>query len=147
MLYAVLRLWWALQRSELIDSVNGMLEPRTHDINQGAQRWLNNLPYVLPHSFSQHRLGPLGSGGFVPFGFDGVLHGAVLCFYTFVGFDAIVSRGHLGLFVPIWGLATAWAALGHRYHLEVTEERGFCAFTPVCIPDPILPPNLQAKKP
>lgn len=51
------------------------------------------------------------------------------------------------LCVPIWGLATAWAALGHRYHLEVTEERGLCAFTPVRIPDPMLPPNLQAKKP
>lgn len=51
------------------------------------------------------------------------------------------------LCVPIWGLATDWTALGHRYHLEVKEESGFCAFTPVRIPDPILPPNLQAKKP
>ena len=101
MLYAVLRLWWALQRSELIDSVNGMLEPRTHDINQGAQRWLNNLPHVLPHSFSQHRLGPLGSGGFVPFGFDGILQGAATCFYAFVGFAHIVNAGNMRILCPI----------------------------------------------
>ncbi|XP_010832105.1 PREDICTED: cationic amino acid transporter 3-like isoform X5 [Bison bison bison] len=69
--------------------VSGFIKGDLHNWKLTEQ----DYPLNTSESNDIYSLGPLGSGGFVPFGLDGILRGAALCFYMFIGFDSIVTTG------------------------------------------------------
>ncbi|XP_051486465.1 cationic amino acid transporter 3 [Apus apus] len=62
---------------------------------------IKNWQLSVEDYINRSHVGPLldvrkekfGSGGFVPFGLEGILTGAATCFYAFVGFDCIATTG------------------------------------------------------
>ncbi|XP_064446418.1 cationic amino acid transporter 3-like [Mirounga angustirostris] len=66
--------------------ISGFMKGDLHNWN------LTEEDYVKAGLNDTFSLGPLGSGGFMPFGFEGILRGAATCFYAFIGFDSIVTK-------------------------------------------------------
>lgn len=66
---------------------NWQLDPEEILSDNYTRNFSSNLTNVLPTKEQ------LGVGGFMPFGFTGVLSGAATCFYAFVGFDCIATTG------------------------------------------------------
>lgn len=56
-----------------------------------------NLTYILLADPANWALKDVpenaGSGGFMPYGFAGVMAGAAKCFYGFIGFDVVATTG------------------------------------------------------
>uniref|UniRef100_A0A452TAH1 Cationic amino acid transporter C-terminal domain-containing protein n=1 Tax=Ursus maritimus TaxID=29073 RepID=A0A452TAH1_URSMA len=62
-------------------------------IKGNLHNWkLTEEDYIQAGLNDTSSLGPLGSGGFVPFGFQGILRGSATCFYAFIGFEYIVAK-------------------------------------------------------
>ncbi|XP_044058797.1 high affinity cationic amino acid transporter 1-like [Siniperca chuatsi] len=74
--------------------ISGLVKGNIKNWNVNPEEILNatsnsslNMSDILPSEKS------LGKGGFMPFGWTGVLSGAATCFYAFVGFDCIATTG------------------------------------------------------
>lgn len=55
--------------------------------------------FFFRESFFENGISIYGVGGFMFYGFVGILVGVVICFYVFVGFDCIVIIGKCRILV------------------------------------------------
>ncbi|XP_075239819.1 high affinity cationic amino acid transporter 1-like isoform X2 [Convolutriloba macropyga] len=85
-------LWWGVKESTLVTNVLTILNICV--ITFIASFGLYAIGVI---GFENWTLSPSevtkGEGGFMPFGFSGVVAGASICFYAFIGFDVIATAG------------------------------------------------------
>ncbi|XP_055064524.2 high affinity cationic amino acid transporter 1 isoform X2 [Misgurnus anguillicaudatus] len=73
--------------------VSGFVKGTLKNWNLNPEEILNGTNTTLNSTVPLPTKEVLGDGGFMPFGFTGVLSGAATCFYAFVGFDCIATTG------------------------------------------------------
>ncbi|XP_065146759.1 high affinity cationic amino acid transporter 1 isoform X1 [Paramisgurnus dabryanus] len=73
--------------------VSGFVKGTLKNWNLNPEEILNGTNSTLNSTVPLPTKEVLGDGGFMPFGFTGVLSGAATCFYAFVGFDCIATTG------------------------------------------------------
>ena len=69
----------------------------------------------------------------MPFGLDGILRGAALCFHMSIGFDSTVTTGNMVTLCPIQGVGMDWAALGHRGFFSRFNSKGDFVLSLWCV--------------
>ena len=79
----------------------------------------------------------------MPFGFEGILRGAAMPFYSYFGLNAIITTGNM----VIWAALEQWGWQLMRLLLEVGGGRILNDFTAVCFPDLMLPPSCRERNP
>ncbi|XP_051697888.2 cationic amino acid transporter 3 [Oryctolagus cuniculus] len=76
-------------------TVSGFIKGELHNWRLTERDYSRAVAMALNSSgHNSSSLGPLGAGGFVPFGFDGILRGTATCFFAFIGFDCIATTGN-----------------------------------------------------
>lgn len=73
--------------------ISGLVKGTLKNWNLDPNEILNGTSSTLNSTQPLPSREILGEGGFMPFGFSGVLSGAATCFYAFVGFDCIATTG------------------------------------------------------
>uniref|UniRef100_A0A671NZM7 High affinity cationic amino acid transporter 1-like n=1 Tax=Sinocyclocheilus anshuiensis TaxID=1608454 RepID=A0A671NZM7_9TELE len=73
--------------------VSGLVKGTLKNWHLDPEEILNGTNSTIKNLTDSKLLNMLGKGGFMPFGFTGVLSGAATCFYAFVGFDCIATTG------------------------------------------------------
>ncbi|TRY83171.1 hypothetical protein DNTS_020672 [Danionella cerebrum] len=73
--------------------VSGLVKGTLKNWHLDPEEILNATNSTINNTHPTPSAEVLGDGGFMPFGFTGVLSGAATCFYAFVGFDCIATTG------------------------------------------------------